>query len=119
MKKYSSWNEYLDDLPNDAAERMIRIKEAILEVLPHATESMGYGVPAFDLKPKAKMNDKIMVAAFKNHIGLYPHPDTIEHFETELKPYKTLKGTIQFKYNEDLPIELIKTIVYFRDKQVN
>ncbi len=54
--------------------------------------------------------------AFKNHIGFYPASKTVfEKFKDELKNYKQSgKGTVQFPYNEPLPVDQIKKIAKFR-----
>lgn len=52
----------------------------------------------------------IHFAAFKNHIGVYPGTEAIEHFADRLADFKTSKGTIQFPHNMPLPLELIAEI---------
>lgn len=118
MKKYTSWEDYINDLPPHAAERLLELKEVITEALPYYEESWGYGVPAFNLIPNAKLKDKIMINAYKNHVGFYPHEDTIEVFKEELTDFKVLKGTIQIKYTQELPKDIIKRMVQYRYEQV-
>jgi uncharacterized protein YdhG (YjbR/CyaY superfamily) len=55
-------------------------------------------------------------AAYQHHIGFYPTPDVITHFEKQLIPYQTSKGAIQFPINEPLPFELIEQMVIYRLK---
>jgi hypothetical protein len=35
-----------------------------------------------------KREEQIMIAGYMNHVGLYPHPTTMEKFEKEPKDYK-------------------------------
>jgi uncharacterized protein YdhG (YjbR/CyaY superfamily) len=88
------------------------LRQAIREVAPEAEEVISYNMPAFKL-------NKVLVyyAINKNHIGLYPTPSPILHFQKELKPYKTSKGAIQFPLDQPLPIDLIQKIVKFRIKE--
>ena len=118
MKKYTTWEEYLNDLPPQAKERLLELKEIITEALPYYEESWGYGVPAFNLIPNAKLNDKIMMNAYKNHVGFYPHKDTLNHFKDELKDFKVLESTLQIKYTQVLPKDLLKRMVQYRYNQV-
>ena len=83
----------------------------MLEIAPDAVESgVSYAMPAF------KLNGRVLIygAAFKKHIGLYPAPIALEHFKTDLEPYKTTKGTVQFLRTQALPLGVIARIVRFR-----
>ncbi len=51
-------------------------------------------------------------------IGLYPHPETINHFKGELKSFMQGKGSIQFPLDKPLPKKLIEEMVSFRSKQI-
>jgi uncharacterized protein YdhG (YjbR/CyaY superfamily) len=67
--------------------------------------------------PAYKLNGKPLVyfAGHKNHIGFYPIPSGISAFKEELSAYsQSGKGSVQFPYNQPLPLELITKIVKFR-----
>jgi len=119
MQKFDNFDEYLESIPEIGKMMLLKIRELFHQLIPDIEESMSYGVPAFNLKKDAKMNDKIMVAGFKKHIGIYPHPSTIEAFKEQLESYKLSKGTIQFQYKDELPLELIKDIILFRYREIN
>ena len=53
-------------------------------------------------------------AAYEHHIGFYPAPSAIEFFKDELSAFKYSKGAIQFKLDEELPLDLIHRITVFR-----
>jgi uncharacterized protein YdhG (YjbR/CyaY superfamily) len=55
-----------------------------------------------------------MIAVYKNHVGLYPHPTVMEKFDSELDGYKTGKGSVQFPFDKPLPTDLIKRMVKYR-----
>ena len=111
MDKYNTAQEYYADQTGLAKERLMIIRDLIYELVPDAVEGMSYGVSAYGLKPNAKLQDKFMMAGFKKHIGIYPHPFTIEAFSERLKPYKTSKGAIQLPLHMDLDIELVKDMI--------
>ena len=108
--KINTIDEYLLILPNDIAKKIQSIRQTVQSISPDAIEKISYWMPAF------KLNKKILIyfAAFKNHIGFYPWPSTIEYFNKELISYKLSKWTIQFPINKTLPIELIKKIIKFK-----
>lgn len=108
---------YYDNLNPEIRQKLEQLKSIILDTVPNAIESMAYGVPCYSFNENAKMDQKIMIAGFKKHISLYPHPDTIEVFQEQLKPYVLKKGTIQFQLNQDLPEDLIKEMILYRYNQ--
>ena len=101
--------EYFERFDGIALERLNLIRDMIFSILPNAQETIKYGIPTF-----TSNGNLVHYAAFKKHIGFYPIPSSIEAFKNELSNYKQGKGSIQFPYSEELPIELIKKIVYFR-----
>jgi RimJ/RimL family protein N-acetyltransferase len=70
---------------------------------------MAYGMPSYYYHENI-----VHFAAFKNHIGLYPTPDGVEGFETELRGYTWSKGAIQFPVKDTVPMDLIKRITEYR-----
>jgi uncharacterized protein YdhG (YjbR/CyaY superfamily) len=59
----------------------------------------------------------VYFAAHTNHIGFYPTSTGIEAFKDELTNYKCTKGTIQFPFGEQLPLDLITRIVIYRSNE--
>lgn len=112
--KYETVDAYIQAQPELARKLLEELRAMILEVVPEAEDGFTYGVPAFSLVKNAKMEEKILIAGFKNHVGIYPHPTVIEHFKEELIPYKQGKGSIQFPLDGDLPKALILRMVSFR-----
>ena len=102
-------DKYINVQPDSAIALLNQMREIIKDTVPHATEHLSYGLPTFKL-------NKVLVhfSVMKNHIGLYPGPEPIIHFKEALTGYKTSKGTIRFKIDEPLPVQLIKDIVLFK-----
>ena len=73
---------------------LLNVRLAIKQALPNATEKISYQMPTF-----WQGRNLIHFAAHKNHIGIYPGAEAVEHFALRLTDYKTSKGAIQFPYN--------------------
>ncbi len=114
----SVFEAYLSNQPERVKEALITLREAILEAAPHAAESINYGIPAFALCEGGKRDKQILIAGYKNHIGFYPHPDTIEAFLEDLHEYKFAKGSVQFPLSKPIPKELVMKMVKYRYKQI-
>ena len=100
--------DYIKQAPKEQQDYLNQIYKLSKKLLPEAEEKISYSMPTF------YQNGNVMhFAAMKNHLGFYPTPEPIVHFEKELKPYKTSKGAIQFKYSEPLPLDLIKQIILY------
>ena len=110
MKKAETIDEYISDFPDDVQKIMEEIRSVIKKVAPTAQESISYAIPTF------KLNGVYLVyfAGFKNHIGFYPAPVSMEAFKEEFSIYKTGKGSVQFPLNKPMPFDLITKIVKFR-----
>lgn len=109
MKTYASIDQYIADFPENIQDKLEKIREIIHREAPEATEKIAYGMPTFYLK-----GNLVHFAAFKNHIGFFPAPSGINAFENQLSKYRTGKGTLQFKNDEEIPYDLIKKMVQFR-----
>ena len=118
VKKYNSVNEYIDDFPEEVSKKLYELKDCILKVVPDAKELFNYDIPAFALIEGGKREEQIMIAGYKKHVGLYPHPTTMEYFDEALAKYKKGKGSVQFPLNESLPKELIIQMIEYRYKLI-
>lgn len=109
---YANTDEYIVDFPKDVQVILQKIRNLVKQEVPEAKEAMIYGVPGFKYNGK----NLIIYAAFKKHIGIYPEPETIEHFKKDLQDYETSKGAIKFPYEKTLPIELLRKIIRYKKK---
>ena len=105
-------NEYIAAFPDDVRERLEQVRTVIHKAVPEAEEAISYAIPTFKLN-----GNLVHFAAFKNHIGFYPTPTGIEEFREELSKYKEGKGSVQFPFDQPLPLDLIRRIVLFRKKK--
>lgn len=110
MDKFETVDDYISAQPEKTREVLNKLRKTIKGLAPEAKESMSYGMPGYKLKKKPL----IYFAGWKDHVGIYPTPGGMDAFETELKPYRTGKGTAQFPLDQPFPYELIKKILKFR-----
>ena len=114
MKQYNQVADYLADQSEECRTKLLELKACILEAAPFAEEKINYNVPGYALEEGAKMDKQIMMAGYKKHVSLYPHPDTIEAFKDQLQEAIVKKGTVQFPLNKPLPKDLIIAMVKYR-----
>jgi uncharacterized protein YdhG (YjbR/CyaY superfamily) len=107
-----SIDEYIDRFPKDVQVLLSAMRRTIRKAVPKTEESISYGIPTFTLNGRL-----VWFAAFKKHIGFYPGAGAIAAFKKELSPYKSAKGSVQFPFDEPLPLALVTRIVKFRVKQ--
>lgn len=101
--------EYISVQDTDIQEMLCSVRKVIAEAIPDATEKISYQMPTWYRK-----HNLIHFAAQKKHLGLYPGPEAVEHFEDELKErgLKYSKGAIQFPYNK-VDLKLIRRIAEY------
>lgn len=115
---FSTIDEYIALFPLVQQPLLQELRQFILEHAPAETmETITYKMPTFRYH-----GNLFHFARYKNHIGLYPGPAAIEHFQDNLKIYKTSKGAIQIPTDSPIPKELIKNLLDFnvqilKDKQ--
>ncbi len=102
-------DEYISYYPEHVQEKLNEMRSAVKKAAPDATEKISYRMPGYTFYGML-----VYFAAHKNHLGFYPFSSAIKAFSDELSPYHTSKGSIQFPYNNPLPLELIVRIVEFR-----
>ena len=101
---------YISTFSEAFQNRMIKVRDLILQHAPEAEESISYGIPSY----KTFGKPLIYFAGFKNHIGLYATPSGHEKFKKELSTYKQGRGSVQFLMKEEMPFDLIEQIIKFR-----
>src|SRR3954471_13579653 len=111
-RETNTLDEYIKPFPEDTRELLDQMLSIIRKTAPRATEKISYGMPTYYYN-----GNLVHFAAFKNHIGFFPTPSAITEFQTELKPYKTSKGTVQLPITDPLPLKLIERMVKFRVKE--
>ena len=108
--KFTSINEYVSTLPENAQKAMSEIIATIKAKVPNAEEHISYNMPAF------KVNGEYFIhfSAWKNHIGMYPIPAGNEAFQKQIDPYRSAKSSLNFPLDKPIPIKLIEKFIKFR-----
>ncbi|MGB5418961.1 iron chaperone [Algibacter sp.] len=113
---FKTVQDYFEAQPEKTKKALQELKQCILNIAPNATELLNYNIPAYALIEGGKREQQIMIAGYKTHVGFYPHPTTIEKFDSELIDFKKGKGSVQFPLNKPLPKALIENMVAYRMK---
>jgi len=111
----TSVEEYIQQFPNEVADRLQHIRKSILRITPDAEEKISYGMPAYYLNGKPM----VYFGGFAKHIGLYATPTGHAEFVERLSSYKQGKGSVQFPHHLPLPLSLIEEIVSFRKGELS
>ena len=116
MSGFSDIENYINSFEGKTKKHLIELRKIINETVPQVEELINYNIAAFSLVKGGKREQQIMIAGYKNHVGFYPHPVTMEHFWSKLDNYKKAKGSVQFPLDQPLPKELIKEMINYRLK---
>ena len=108
-------DQYLSGLPEAAIFSLQALRKQVLELVPSGEESISYAMPCVKVCGKAVAG----YAAFKKHIGYFPHSGNIvTQLEKELSGRKQTAGGFQFEIGEVLPDDLVAKLVSLRLKEL-
>ena len=114
MKNYSAKNveQYIENCPKDAQDELRKIRAAILEIAPDATERTDYfEIPGYSY---AGYDYNGMFAWFsfkKPNVRLHVRPPVIQEYKKELEGFATTTSIVSFPVNKEIPIPLVKKLV--------
>lgn len=100
---------YIANTPAEVQPILEKVRKTIQAAAPEANEKISYGIPTYH-----QGENLIHFAAAKKHLGIYPTPKAIVHFQKELANYRTSKGTVQFPYDQPIPYDLITKMTKYR-----
>lgn len=111
--KFRTVEEYCISFPPEIREKLEEMRTIILMTAPEAEEAISYNMPAI------KLNGMVVYyAAWKEHIGFYPASyGALKEFDKEFAAFPRSKGTVRFKHDKPLPVDLISRVVAFRLKE--
>ena len=115
MPKSKLFNEYIIIFDENTQLRLEEIRNAIVKQYPDVEENIRYNMLAYKHNTAC-----IYVAAYKNHIGIYPfYLNT--NLENEIVNYrgKGTKDALHFHHNKDLPTDLILKLVDYKFSSTN
>lgn len=106
--------EYIHSFDKKTNLLLSSIRNIVREEVPESVELFSYGMPGYKLNKKPL----IYFAAFKNHIGVYTAPLKSPLFIDEVAKYKQGKGSIQFPFDKELPLDLIRRMVRYKREMI-
>ena len=102
---------YIAGLPEARRGPMSNLRRVLVSSAPGAAETIAYKMPALRLNGAFFMS----YDSYKSHYSLFPATQRMQQvLGDEIAPYVAGKGTLRFKADEPLPLELIKRIVAIR-----
>jgi uncharacterized protein YdhG (YjbR/CyaY superfamily) len=111
----STVEEYIDNLPPERRGPFAELRRAVTEAAPEATESIAYQMPALRSHGGQFL---VSYASYTRHYSLFPASEAvIEELGADLVPHLSGKGTIQFRADEPIPLELVKRVVEIRVRE--
>lgn len=99
---------YLAKVPERHRALLLRVHQQLRDLLPDATETISYGMPALAVDGKAV----VWYAAWKDHCSLYPLTGGLlaAHRE-QLRPFRMTRGSVHFTADRPLPPPLVEALV--------
>ena len=108
-------DEYLDAAPEPHRSTLVELRETLQALLPDATETISYNMPAFKVAGKAVAG----YAHFKRHCSYFPHSGSVlDQVGDQLDGYDWDGGTLRFPIDEPLPEPLVRRLVEVRLNQL-
>ena len=116
MKKAKIVNEYIKNSPKESHKIMNELREIIKSTVPEAEERIAWNVPNY------KLNGVLTgFAVYSKHVSLGFSEGGLTDEERKLfeeNGHKTGKATVQIKFNQEVPVEIIKKTLRSHAKRV-
>lgn len=110
MSKYTNIDEYIANYPSDTQIILEKIRAMAHEHASNEmTEAISYGIPTIKIRGKNALH----FGAYPHHVAIYPASDEMIVAIPEIAAYRTGKGTLQFKLDENIPYQLMDRIVSY------
>ena len=106
---------YLGALPDDQRAALETLRSTIAAIAPEATQTMGYGVPAFHYRGRAPVS----YGAPKGHCAFYVQsPAVMTAHADQLRGFSTSKGGVRFQPSRPLADSVVRSLVEARIAEV-
>ena len=99
-------DEYIKLQTPSSQSHLKIIREIIKNNIKDINEKISWSMPTYE-----KNGNSISFCALKEQISLYVGEEIIKEYEQKLKNIPTKKNAIYFKYDKELPVELIIDIL--------
>ena len=113
MPRFDSVAAYLASFPKDVQPMLRAVRAALRKALPRADETLSYNIPTY------KLDDQVVIyfAGWKSFVSVYPANVADAALTEAMAPYRASKGTLQFPYDEPVPLKLIERLAKARAKE--
>lgn len=112
MDKNVAIDDYIATQASHVQVILRTLRSELAQALPDCQEKISYSIPTLFAKKVV-----IHYGANKAHLGIYPFPQTIDHFEDQVAAYRKAKGTLQFPYDQEIPYDLIVALAVYNYHQ--
>ena len=109
-KSFSTVDDYIASFPKQVQSKLKTVRRTIRNAVPDAEESISYNMPGY----KYQGRRLVYFAAFNDHYSLFAATYLPDKFKKQLAHYKVGRGTIQFLYDQPVPVKLIRDIAKYR-----
>jgi uncharacterized protein YdhG (YjbR/CyaY superfamily) len=113
-KRPTSITAYIGAAPKAGQPHLRKLYALLKRVAPDAEEAMKWGTPFF-IEPRFLF----AFSAHKAHLNFTPMAAGLAPFKEELARHRTTKGMLQVRYDEPLPVALIRKIAKRRLRDVS
>ncbi|MEZ5223023.1 MAG: DUF1801 domain-containing protein [Ilumatobacteraceae bacterium] len=110
MSTHPTVEAYLAACDEPGRTRLLAIRDVVRDVAPDAVERISYDIPTFDLDG----SPLVYMAAWKQHVSLYPLPSGDAALASLLAPHVVAKGTVKFRHRDPLPLDVVRAVVQAR-----
>lgn len=107
---------YIAALPDGQCAALAALRARLKTLLPDHTECLSYAMPGF-CQPGPKGRMVAGYAAFKHHLGLYPHSGSVIP-QIDCTPFKTSTSGVLFTPATPLPDNLLRLIIDTRQAEL-
>lgn len=104
---FATVDEYVAAQPEPVRAVLQDVRGIVHDVIPGATERISYRMPTFDVDGHAVVH----VAAWAQHISIYPTPSSPPDLVAELAPYSSGRGTTKLLLKDGIDLDLVRRIV--------
>ena len=105
--RISTVDDYVASLPEDVRPVMEEVRRVVHRTVPDVGETISYQMPTFVLDGRPLVH----VAAWKQHLGLYPLPPLDGDLAAQVEPYRGAKDAMQLRYDRPVPYDLVAQVV--------
>lgn len=101
-KSEPSIEAYIASQQEEIRSLLSNLHRVVSASIPDAEHRMSWGMPTY-----WKGDNIIHFVAHAKHVGIHIGSDVLDHFQNQLRSYKTGKGSVQFPYDKPIPYDLI------------